>query len=72
MLPPTKAHLRHLDKTGCVLSERNTTAVMTDRICIDPHPGLTNRIAEALFPWLYPSPAALERQHQLKEPEAGL
>lgn len=42
---------------------------MTDRIAIDPHPGLTDRIAEALFPWLKPSPAAL--QHELTEPEAG-
>ena len=45
---------------------------MTDRITINPHPGLTDRIAEALFPFLRPSPAALERQHELTEPEAGL
>jgi hypothetical protein len=45
---------------------------MTDRITIDPHPGLVDRIAETLFPWLYPSPAALQRQHELTEPEVGL
>jgi hypothetical protein len=50
---------------------KDTTAVMTDRIAIDPHPGLTDRIAEALFPWLNPSQAALQRQHELTEPEAG-
>ncbi len=45
---------------------------MTDRIIIDPAPGLADRIAEALFPWLRPSPAALQRQHELTEPEVGL
>jgi hypothetical protein len=44
---------------------------MTDRIVIDPHPGLTDRIAMALFPWLFcPSQAAIDRQRET-EPEAG-
>lgn len=31
---------------------------MTDRTVIDPHPGLVDRIAELLFPWLGPEAAA--------------
>lgn len=51
---------------------KGTPPRQTDRIIIDPAPGLADRIAEALFPWLRPSPAALQRQHELTEPEAGL
>jgi hypothetical protein len=31
---------------------------MTDRIVIDPHPGLVDRVACWLFPWLSPEVAA--------------
>ena len=31
---------------------------MTDRIVIDPHPGLVDRVAEWLFPWLGAEAAA--------------
>jgi hypothetical protein len=31
---------------------------MTDRIVIDPHPGLVDRFAEWLFPWLGAEAAA--------------
>lgn len=41
---------------------------MTDRIVREPDLGLFDRIAVALFPWLLPSQAALERQREA-EPE---
>jgi hypothetical protein len=44
---------------------------MTDRIITDPPLGLTDRIAEAMFPWLRPSQTAIDRQHET-EPEAGI
>jgi len=31
---------------------------MTDRIVIDPHPGVVDRLAEWLFPWLGAEAAA--------------
>jgi hypothetical protein len=31
---------------------------MTDRIVLNPHPGLVDRVAEWLFPWLGPEAAA--------------
>jgi hypothetical protein len=44
---------------------------MTDCIGMDPDPGLVDRLAGALRPWLFgPSQAAIERQHE-PEPEAG-
>ena len=56
---------------------------MTDRIVLDPHPGLVDRLACWLFPWLSPEAAAArsgqtpvikasgaEARHD--EPEAGL
>jgi hypothetical protein len=48
---------------------------MTDRIERDPHPGLVDRIADALFPWLVElREAAAERQAEApeREAEAGL
>ncbi len=47
---------------------------MTERISIDLNPGLVDSIAMALFPWLRPSPAEIERERerQLREPEAAL
>jgi hypothetical protein len=43
---------------------------MTDRIVYDPPTGIVDRIAEALFPWLVPPQAAIDRQHEIEpEPE---
>jgi hypothetical protein len=43
---------------------------MTDCIVIDPDPGLVDRLAGALRPWLSgPSQAVIERQRE-PEPEA--
>jgi hypothetical protein len=39
---------------------------VTDRIVIDPDPGLIDRIADALFPWLRSSKAAIERQDEIE------
>ena len=35
---------------------------MTDRPAIDPNPGLVDRLAELLFPWLGPEAAARSGQ----------